>query len=167
MWAHPGKQLLFMGQELGNPWEWNQAHPAAVAAAGLPAARRGPPLVGDLNRVYRRARRCTTQDFTPDGFTWLDANDRDGNVLAYLRWGSDGSVLACVLNFSADAAHGYRVGLPFAGVWREAVNTDSELTADPAPATWVRCGPRTCLHGQPASATLTLPPLGALWLVPD
>ena len=126
-WAHPGKQLLFMGQELGNPWEWNQAIQIPWQLKDYPLHNGVRTLVGDLNRVYKSSPALYSQDFSPTGFTWLDANDREGNVLAYLRWGADGSVIACVLNFAPMPHSGYRIGLPFAGVWREAVNTDSEL----------------------------------------
>jgi len=167
-WAHPGKQLLFMGQELGNPWEWNQAIQIPWQLKDYPLHNGVRTLVGDLNRVYKASPALYSQDFTPSGFTWLDANDREGNVLAYLRWGSDGSVIACVLNFAPMPHSGYRIGLPFAGVWREAVNTDSELYggsgAGNMGAVVASDHPS---HGQPASATITIPPLGALWLVPE
>ncbi len=167
-WAHPGKQLLFMGQELGNPWEWNQAIQLPWQLREYPLHNGIRTLVGDLNRVYKSSPALYTQDFTPAGFTWIDANDREGNVLAYLRWGSDGSVVACILNYSPQPHSGYRIGLPFAGVWREAVNTDSELYggsgAGNMGAVIASDHPS---HGQPASATITVPPLGALWLVPE
>jgi 1,4-alpha-glucan branching enzyme len=167
-WAHPGKQLLFMGQELGNPWEWNQAIQIPWQLKDYPLHNGVRTLVGDLNRVYKSSPALYSQDFTPSGFTWLDANDREGNVLAYLRWGSDGSVIACVLNFAPMPHSGYRIGLPFAGVWREAINSDSELYggsgAGNMGAVVASDHPS---HGQPASATITIPPLGALWLVPE
>ena len=167
-WAHPGKQLLFMGQELGNPWEWNQAIQIPWQLKDYPLHNGVRTLVGDLNRVYKSSPALYSQDFTPAGFTWLDANDREGNVLAYLRWGTDGSVIACILNFAPMPHSGYRIGLPFAGVWREAVNTDSELYggsgAGNMGAVIASDHPS---HGQPASATITIPPLGALWLVPE
>jgi 1,4-alpha-glucan branching enzyme len=167
-WAHPGKQLLFMGQELGNPWEWNQAIQIPWQLKDYPLHNGVRTLVGDLNRVYKQSPALYSQDFTPSGFTWLDANDREGNVLAYLRWGSDGSVIACVLNFAPMPHSGYRIGLPFAGVWREAINSDSELYggsgAGNMGAVVASDHPS---HGQPASATITIPPLGALWLVPE
>ena len=167
-WAHPGKQLLFMGQELGNPWEWNQAIQLPWQLKDYPLHNGVRTLVGDLNRVYRSRPALYTQDFTPSGFTWLDANDREGNVLAYLRWGSDGSVLACVLNFSPMPHSGYRIGLPFAGMWKEAVNTDSELYGGSGAGNMgAVLAAENPSHGQPASATITVPPLGALWLVPE
>ncbi len=168
MWAHPGKQLLFMGSELGSPWEWNDSGSLPWELLDDPLHAGIRRLIGDLNRAYRELPALWSQDFTPSGFTWIDANDRDGNVFTYLRWGSDGSVVACLLNFAAMPHSAYRVGLPFPGTWREAVNTDSgdyggsgtgnmgAVQAEEVP-----------MHGQPASASLTLPPLGALWLVPD
>ncbi len=168
MWAHPGKQLLFMGQELGNPWEWNQAIQLPWQLKEYPLHNGIRTLVGDLNRVYKASPSLYTQDFTPTGFTWLDANDREGNVLAYLRWGSDGSVLACILNFSPMPHSGYRIGLPHAGMWKEAVNTDSELYGGSGAGNMgAVMATEHASHGQPASATITIPPLGALWLVPD
>ena len=168
MWAHPGKQLLFMGAELGNPWEWNDdgSLPWDLVADPLHGGIRR--LIGDLNRVYRGTKALWTQDFTPAGFTWIDANDRDGNVLAYLRWGTDGSVVACLLNFSAQPHVGYTIGLPNAGNWIEAVNTDSADYGGSGTGNMGRVEAfESPMHGQPASATLTLPPLGALWLVPE
>ncbi len=168
MWAHPGKQLLFMGQELGNPWEWNQAIQLPWQLKDYPLHSGIRTLVGDLNRFYRSHPALYTQDFTPSGFTWLDANDREGNVLAYLRWGSDGSVVACILNFAPMPHSGYRIGLPFAGVWKEAVNTDSELYGGSGAGNMgAVMATEHASHGQPASATITVPPLGALWLVPE
>ncbi|RIJ70820.1 1,4-alpha-glucan branching protein GlgB [Nakamurella silvestris] len=168
MWAHPGKQLLFMGSEFGAPQEWSESRSLPWELLDNPLHSGIRSLVGDLNRVYQGLPALYTQDFSPAGFSWVDANDRDGNVLSYLRWGDDGSVLACVLNFSASVHSSYRVGLPRAGRWKELVNTDSsayggsgvgnlgEVVAEEIP--W---------HGQPASAVLTLPPLGALWFVPE
>jgi len=168
MWAHPGKQLLFMGQELGNPWEWNQAIQLPWQLKEYPLHNGIRTLVGDLNRVYKSSPSLYSQDFTPAGFTWLDANDREGNVLAYLRWGSDGSVLACILNFSPMPHSGYRIGLPHAGLWKEAVNTDSELYGGSGAGNMgAVMATDHASHGQPASATITIPPLGALWLVPE
>jgi 1,4-alpha-glucan branching enzyme len=101
------------------------------------------------------------------GYSWIDANDSASNVLSFLRYGSDGSVLACVFNFAGNEHTRYRLGLPLAGPWREVLNTDATVyngsgignmgavTATDAP--W---------HGRPASAELVLPPTSALWLEP-
>ena len=168
MWAHPGKQLLFMGQELGTPWEWNESVQVPWQLKDYPLHNGVRMLIGDLNRVYKGAPALYSQDFQPEGFRWIDANDRDGNVLAFLRWGSDGSALVCVVNFSPQPHTGYRVGLPFSGVWREAVNTDSaSYGGSGAGNMGAVVASEQPWHGLPSSATLTVPPLGALWLVPE
>jgi 1,4-alpha-glucan branching enzyme len=124
-------------------------------------------LVGDLNATYRSHRALYSQDTTPAGFAWIDANDAWGNVLSFLRWGDDGSVLACLANFAGIPHEDYRIGLPHPGPWRELLNTDAEkyggsgvgnlgeVVADETP--W---------HGLPCSAMLRLPPAGVLWLTP-
>jgi 1,4-alpha-glucan branching enzyme len=168
MWAHPGKQLLFMGQELGNPWEWNEAVQVPWQLRDYPIHEGVRSLVSSLNAVYKASPALYSQDFSPAGFQWIDANDREGNVLAFLRWGKDGTPLACVVNFSPSPKTGYRIGLPSSGVWKEVVNTDS---ADYGGSGMGNMGAVVAAeqpwHGQPASANLTVPPLGALWLTPD
>jgi len=168
MWAHPGKQLLFMGQELGTPWEWSESTQIPWQLRDYPLHEGVRTLIGDLNRVYRSCPALYSQDFKPEGFRWIDANDRDGNVFAFLRWGSDGSALVCVVNFSPQPHSGYRVGLPSGGVWRETLNTDSTLYGGSGAGNMgAVVASDNAWHGLPASATLTVPPLGALWLTPD
>jgi 1,4-alpha-glucan branching enzyme len=165
MWAHPGKQLLFMGGEFGQGTEWSDSRSLDWWLLEDPLHSGLQRLVGDLNRVYRSAPALWTQDTSPAGFSWIDANDAGNNTFSFLRRGDDGSVLACVVNFSGRPLEGYRLGLPRPGRWDEVVNTDSadyggsgvgnlgSVTAEVQP--W---------HGQPASAPLRVPPLGALWL---
>jgi 1,4-alpha-glucan branching enzyme len=165
MWAHPGKQLVFMGGEFGQGGEWSEARSLDWELLGHPLHRGLQRLVGDLNRVYRSAPALWSQDTSPAGFSWIDANDAGNNTFSFLRWGDDGSVLACVVNFAAVPHEGYRLGLPRPGRWDEVVNTDSadyggsgvgnlgSVVAEPE--AW---------HGQPASVRLRVPPLGALWL---
>ncbi|MGI8799241.1 MAG: 1,4-alpha-glucan branching protein GlgB [Pseudonocardia sp.] len=168
MWAHPGKQLLFMDGELGQVSEWSESHGLDWGLLGDPLHAGIKSLVGDLNRAYRELPALYSRDNDPGGFSWIDANDAAGNVFSFLRFGSDGSRLACIANFSGGAHENYRVGLPVAGRWRELINTDSEgyggsgvgnlgeVVAEDEP--W---------HGQPASAVLRIPPSGVLWLVPE
>ena len=123
----------------------------------------------ELNGVYRDEPALWEVDSDPAGFFWLEANDADNNVLAFARTSKHGErVIAIVLNLSPLPREQYRIGLPRAGRWREVLNSDSELygggnvgnfgsiETDALP--W---------GGQPVSAALTLPPLGAIWLVPD
>ncbi len=167
-WAHPGKQLLFMGGEFGTPWEWNEAQELPWQVAEEPFHSGIRRLVGDLNRLYRAHPPLYTQDFTPAGFSWIDANDSAGNVYAFIRWDPDGSPLVCIANFSAVPHHRYQVGLPRDGLWREVLNTDAEIYSGSGLGNLghVRAVSAS-MHGQPASAQLVVPPLGAIWLVPD
>jgi 1,4-alpha-glucan branching enzyme len=165
MWAHPGKQLLFMGGEFGQESEWSESRSLDWWLHDLPDHRGVFQLVRDLNAVYKQHSALWTQDSEPAGFAWIDANDAEGNVLSFLRWSPDGSCVAVVANFSGIPHDGYRLGLPRTGEWREVLNTDAEVYAGSGVGnlggSWAQDEP---WHGQPASATLRLPPLGVLWL---
>ncbi len=166
MWAHPGKQLLFMGSEFGQPSEWSEQRGLDWWILDHPDHQGLHRLVGELNRVYREQPALWQQDNTPAGFGWL-ANDPARNVVAFVRWSADGQALACLVNFGGNPVGPYRIGLPFAGRWDEILNSDAVdfggsgvgnyggVTAVPEP--W---------GDQPASAELTLPPLAAVWLRP-
>ncbi len=165
MWAHPGKQLLFMGSEFGQESEWAESRSLDWWLTENPDHHGVQTLVHDMNRVYADSPALWSQDADPAGFAWIDANDAGNNVFSFLRWGSDGSALACVANFSAVPLEGYRLGLPLAGAWSEVLNTDAGAydgsgvgnlgTVRTSTEQW---------HGQPASATLRVPPLGTVWL---
>jgi 1,4-alpha-glucan branching enzyme len=166
MWTHPGKKLLFMGTEFGQPEEWD--HDAALAWRLLedPMHAGVRRLLGDLNALFRGERALYARDFTADGFRWVVADDRAQSVLAWLRMDPDGGApVLVVCNFTPEPRHDYRVGVPEKGRWREILNTDAETyggsgmgnmgsvaaAADPS-------------HGLPASLALTLPPLAAIAL---
>ncbi len=165
MWAHPGKQLLFMGQEFAQGHEWAESRSLDWWLLDGPDHRGVQRLISDMNGVYAETAALWSQDSDPAGFHWIDANDASGNVYSFLRFGSDGSMLACIANFSAVPHEGYRVGLPRAGRWDEVINTDAGVYfgsevgnfggVDAVDEPW---------HGQPASVALRVPPLGALWL---
>lgn len=158
MWAHPGKQLLFMGSELADDREWSEDRGLDWNLVYDPARAGVQRLVRDLNRAYRAAPALYSQDTSPDGFRWIVGNDSGNNTVAFIRIAADGSPLVCVANFSAVPHENYRLGMPVAGVWQETLNTDAEsyggsgvgnlgtVRAEPMP--W---------HGQPASATLRIP----------
>jgi 1,4-alpha-glucan branching enzyme len=165
MWAHPGKQLLFMGQEFAQGGEWAENRSLDWWLLDAPDHRGVARLITDLNRVYQQTAALWSQDTVPEGFGWIDANDAAGNIYSFLRFGTDASMLACIANFSPVPHEGYRVGLPKAGRWDEVVNTDAQAYfgsgvgnfggVDAEARPW---------HGQPASVVLRVPPLGALWL---
>ena len=185
MWAHPGKQLLFMGSEWGQVSEWSADNGLDWWVLDFDIHQGVQRLSRDLNAIYRQAPALWKLDSSPDGFTWIDSNDAQGNTLSFLRWSDphtpategsvDGAVgqdepgvIACIANFSAMPHLEYKVGLPRAGRWREVLNTDAVIYGgsgvgnlggvEAAPEPW---------HGLPASATITLPPLGVLWLTPE
>jgi 1,4-alpha-glucan branching enzyme len=175
-WAHPGKQLLFMGSEFGQREEWSEQAGLDWQALGDGTGFHGgvQRLVRDLNRVYRDNPALWREDFTPDGFSWIDASDAGGNVLAFLRFAGPGETgpgaktVACLVNFSGDPHLNYRVGLPTTGRWRELLNTDA---ADYGGSGVGNFGAVEAVseswHGQPASAVFSLPPLGVLLLAPE
>jgi 1,4-alpha-glucan branching enzyme len=174
MWAHPGKQLLFMGQEFAQGAEWSHESgpdwwlldPAYTAAHDHAGVR---DLVRDLNRHYLAAPALWQQDTVPEGFGWIEAHAGDDNVFAFLRYDVDGRPLASVSNFSPVVRRGYRIGLPDtrADSWKETLNTDAtgyggSGVGNPEPLV-----PEAVAHqGRPVSVLLTLPPLATIWLEP-
>ncbi|MEW2384558.1 1,4-alpha-glucan branching protein GlgB [Micromonospora sp. NPDC047707] len=167
MWAHPGKQLLFMGCELADDREWSEERGLDWYLLNDPGRAGVQRLVGDLNRVYRDTPALWAQDTEPAGFRWIAGDDVANNTVSFVRIAPDGATLVCVANFSALPLEAYRVGLPAGGTWAEVVNTDAhhyggsgvgnlgQVRAEDVP--W---------HGMPASAALRVPPLGVLWLRP-
>ncbi|MDP8975015.1 MAG: 1,4-alpha-glucan branching protein GlgB [Actinomycetota bacterium] len=167
MWAHPGKQLVFMGGEIAQETEWSHERSVDWHLLEHEGHQGVKDLVRTLNRVSATVPALWERDTDHEGFRWIDASDEESNVLSFLRLAADGSTLACVANFSPVSRQRYRVGLPERGPWQELLNTDAtefggsgvgnggQVDADGE--SW---------HGQPFSAELALPPLGVLWLVP-
>jgi 1,4-alpha-glucan branching enzyme len=170
MWAHPGKQLLFMGGEFGQVGEWSESRSLDWDLLSSPLHDGVRSLVGDLNRTYRAHSALFAADNRPEGFRWIDANDSANNVASFLRIDplSPDTMVACVANFAGHPHENYRVGLPHTGRWREIVNTDAESYGGSG---WGNMGGVEAegnpWHGQPASALLQLPPQGVLWLTPE
>ncbi|MFJ6083444.1 1,4-alpha-glucan branching enzyme [Streptomyces sp. NPDC092369] len=173
MWAHPGKQLLFMGQEFAQGAEWSEAHgpdwwlldPGYGAA---PDHRGVRDLVRDINTVYRHTPALWQQDIKPAGFQWIVGDAAEDNVFAFLRYDAEGGPLLAVSNLAPVVRHDYRLGVPDdIPAWTETLNSDlgkyggSDVTnpddIKPEPQAW---------HGRPASIRLTLPPLATVWLRP-
>ncbi len=127
MWAHPGKKLLFMGQEFAQGAEWS--HDRSLDWHLLEHGEHSgiQALIRDLNHVYSATPALYEVDFDSRGFYWIEPNDADANVVAFARAGEDPSaeVLVCVANLSPVPRPGYRLGLPRSGRWIEALNTDS------------------------------------------
>ena len=166
MWAFTGKQLIFMGAEMGDQREWSEER--GLEWELLADEQRGGGirrLVQDLNRTYRDTPALWTQDTSPSGFRWISSEDSQHNVFSFLRLAPDGATLACVVNFAAVPHEGYRIGLPRPGVWREVINTDSELYGGSGVGNLGEVhAEEVPSHGLPASVSLRVPPLGAVWL---
>jgi 1,4-alpha-glucan branching enzyme len=166
MWGQPGKKLVFMGTELAPPLEWNHDRPLPWELLDEPMHGGLARFIEDLGRVYGASPALWAADHEPEGFAWIDAADVEASVYAWIRRAGD-DLCVVVLNLTPVPRHGYRLGLPRAGRWEEALNSDSEhyrgsnlgnlggVEARDEP--W---------HGQPASAELTLPPLSGLILRP-
>jgi 1,4-alpha-glucan branching enzyme len=157
-----------MGGELGQEAEWSEGRSLDWWLLDLPDHAGLQSVLRDLNRVYTATPALWSRENDPGSFQWLVVDDAEHNVIAFARHGPEGSApLVCVVNFAA-VPYDYRLGLPSPGVWREIINTDAEpyggsgvgnlgsVTAQPHPH-----------GGLAASASLRLPPLGALWLTPD
>lgn len=167
MWGHPGKKLLFMGCEFAQAHEWNHDAQIDWDASHRPHHQGVQRLVRDLNTIYREQPALHVKDADPDGFRWIEANNADESVFAWIRRGGpDDPEVVVVCNFTPVERQGWRCGLPLPGHWREALNTDAAIygggnrgnmggvTAD---------GP--ACHGQAQSADLTLPPLSTMIFV--
>ncbi|HEV2759909.1 MAG TPA: 1,4-alpha-glucan branching enzyme, partial [Acidimicrobiales bacterium] len=159
MWAHPGKQLLFMGCEIGQEREWSHDRSLDWDLLGDPSHQGVQLLVRELNRIYRDEPALWEVDFEGDGFEWIDANDADQNVLSFCRYsrGRERS-LACIANLSGTDRPGYRIGLPRQGSWEVALDTTmvngGYRSTEPTP--W---------HGFNQSLTIDLPSMSVVWLV--
>lgn len=168
MWGHPGKKLLFMGDEIGQRSEWNHDSQVDWAALGSPLHKGVQRWVADLNHFYRRQPALHSSDADITGFTWIVGDDKNNSVFAFSRNATVESAppVLVVSNFTPVPRHDYQVGVPRLGIWHEQLNSDSEFyggsnlgnggdvisTADPR-------------HGQSFSLTLNLPPLATIFLV--
>jgi alpha-1,4-glucan:alpha-1,4-glucan 6-glycosyltransferase/4-alpha-glucanotransferase len=181
-WTQPGKKLLFMGGEIG-PWrEWDHDSSLDWHLLADPAHAGLARWVADLNRLYRAEPALHRRDCDPAGFRWSVVDDADRSVLAYLRFGAEGNrpVLAA-FNFTPVPRHGYPIGVPAAGIWTEALNSDAEsyggsgvgnlggveavVGGEGAGEGGGEGGGESGPGGWPARLALNLPPLGMVILI--
>ncbi len=168
-WAQPGKKLLFMGGEFGQWREWN--HDRSLDWHLLqesPLHGQLQLLVGELNRLYQEETALHQLDTDAAGFEWIAADDVENSVYAFLRRGRDPrQALLAVFNCTPLPRFDYRIGVPTGGRWAEVLNTDAVCFggSNQGNVGGVQAAPVSA-HGRPFSLTLTLPPLGALYLKP-
>jgi len=164
MWAHPGKKLLFQGQEIGQYEEWNCETGTRWDLLEYAYHNKLQTLVKELNRLYRAEPAMYEVDFHHTGFEWLDFHDVEGSCISFFRYAQDpADYLLFVCNFTPVPRYDYRLGVPEEGFYEEIFNTDSELfgganigngglvSSNPIPS-----------HGRPASISITLPPLAVV-----
>jgi 1,4-alpha-glucan branching enzyme len=164
--AQPGKKLLFMGTEFGQWSEWTHDGSLDWHLLGYQSHHQVQRWVADLNHVYRNEKALHELDCDSSGFEWVDCNDADQSMLSFLRKSASGTeAILVVLNFTPVPRLDYCVGVPWAGSWKEILNSDAghyggadlgnlgETMSQPVPT-----------HGRPHSVRLTVPPLGAIFL---
>jgi 1,4-alpha-glucan branching enzyme len=168
MWGHPGKKLLFMGGELAQEREWNHDHDLDWRLLKDSSHAGVKNLVRDLNALYVSNPALHQRDCEPSGFQWTVGDDRTNSAFSFLRYADQAAPILVACNMTPVPRHGYRIGVPLGGGWREIFNSDSahyggsnagnEGRVEAAP---VRS------HGQPYSVELLLPPLATIYLRHD
>jgi 1,4-alpha-glucan branching enzyme len=166
MFGHPGKMLMFMGDEFGQWGEWNHDLSLEWHLTGNSMHAGLQRWVRDLNTTYRGEPALYERDDSPDGFEWIDCSDHEGNVVAFVRRGADPeNVVLFACNFSAVPRHDYRLGVPASGAWDEILNSDATVYGGSGQGNFgVVQTSDTPSHGRPWSLSLTLPPLAVVAL---
>jgi 1,4-alpha-glucan branching enzyme len=169
MFGHPGKKLLFMGNEFGQWSEWN--HDASLEWQLLkePFHAGLKQWVGDLNTLYRGHPLLHESDSDPAGFEWVDCKDFQRSIISFLRRGRNpNDQLLFVCNFTPIVRQNYRVGVPLDCYWKEILNSDAPLYGGSGQGNFggLPAAPLP-IHGRPFSLNMTLPPLGIVVFQPE
>ena len=164
MFAHPGKKLLFMGNEIAQRHEWNHDQSLDWHLLDSPAHRGVQQLLRDLNRLYSATPALHEIDFDGAGFEWIDWNDRDSSILSWLRRDKHGHSIICVANMTPLVRESYRIGVPEGGTYRIVLNTDDRNYGGSGVGTATVTSSDVEQHGRPFSLALTLPPLATIFL---
>jgi 1,4-alpha-glucan branching enzyme len=169
MFGHPGKKLLFMGNDFGQWNEWN--HDRGLDWDLVDRDQRHKQLqrwVRDLNTMMRGEPSLYELDSDPAGFEWIDCNDVARSVVSFLRKGSrEGEVLLFVCNFTPMPRYNYRVGAPIGGYWQEILNGDALLYGGSGQGNMggIEASPLP-MHGRQWSLSITAPPLATVVFKP-
>jgi 1,4-alpha-glucan branching enzyme len=164
MFSHPGKKLLFMGDEFGQWKEWEHESSVSWDNLNYPVHQGIKKLTQDLNQLYRKEPALYEVDFDQRGFEWIDFNDHENSILSFIRRPENSNdVLLIVCNFTPVPRYGYRVGVPNKGFYKELINSDSQAYGGSGMGNFG--GIETddiSMHFRPYSVNLTLPPLSVL-----
>jgi 1,4-alpha-glucan branching enzyme len=162
MWAVPGKQLQFMGQEWAQRSEWNEAESLEWWVDGLWGHKGLREQIRVMNQLQARVGALHEQDHDSRGFAWINADDTGGNTFSWMRYGVDGSCVAVIVNFSPEPHPAYTLRLPKAGTWKVILNTDwAEFDGS---ATTTNGGAVVVPEASDLNASVSVPSLGAIWL---
>jgi 1,4-alpha-glucan branching enzyme len=167
-WAHPGKKLLFMGGEFGQRREWSHEQSLEWHVMDVDPRHAGlQRWVADLNREYRSNESLHRKDFSQDGFAWISRTDWEQSVIAFQRSSAGAAPVVVVCNFTPIPRHGYRVGVPCGGEWQELLNSDAQVYGGSGVGNFGGVhAERQPYDGHEHSISLSLPPLGAIFLKP-
>ena len=169
MWGHPGKKLLFMGQEFA-PWaEWTETRELDWWLLQYAPHQGVQGFVRALNHLHRDIPALHAADSRPEGFCWIDANDADHSIFTWLRFdGAGGAPIAVLCNFTPIPREAVLIGLPRPGIWREVLNSDALEFGGSGRGNLGKVKARALpAFGQPASARVFLPPLCTIYLAPE
>lgn len=168
MYAMPGKKLLFMGSEFAQPTEWNHDISLPWDLLKDPKHQGISNLVQDLNGLYQNLRSLHYGDFSSEGFEWLSADDAKNSVYSFYRKSENGKPVLCIFNLTPHVLENYKVGVYHEGTWKEVLNTDAKEYGGSGVGNFGKISTsQDSSHGKPASLSLTLPPLAALYLQPE
>ena len=164
MYGHPGKKLLFMGDEIGQSAEWDHDQSLDWHLLQYPEHAGVQRLMKDLNRLYAATPALHEVDFAEAGFEWIDWGDNENSVLSWLRRDKHGGFIACVINLTPVVRDNFRVGVPVEGTYEVVLSTDETRYGGSGTGAQTAVSVKTEQHGRPYSIEITLPPLGALFL---
>jgi 1,4-alpha-glucan branching enzyme len=166
--CHPGKKLNFMGNEFGQGREWDSGGELDWSLLQIHWHEGVQRCQRDLNRLYRELPQLHDQDFSHEGFSWVDCHDADQSVLSFLRRDRQGRTVICIFNFTPVSREGYRIGCPHPGLWREIFNSDSEWYGGSNTGNGVGLlAEDQSWMGYSHSVVVTLPPLAGMILAVD
>ena len=164
MYAQPGKKLMFMGGEIGQRSEWDHDSSIDWNVTQYSCHNGIQQWVRDLNYVYKDSPALYETDFDPQGFTWIDFNDKSSSLVSFLRRNQNGDEIVVVCNFTPMLRENYCVGFPCDGTWREILNSDAARYGGSNNGnTGAIEAQRVPWQGQPCSANVTVPPLGIVY----
>ena len=164
MMAHPGKKLLFMGQEFGQFAEWNETKPLDWMLLGYDKHTELQTYVKTLNAFYKEHPAFWQVDYSWEGFQWIVPDDSQQSVVAFLRKDTSGKQILVVCNFNPVLREGYTLGAPVAGSYKEILNSDdAEFGGSGAVHNKAVRTHKKPMHGFEQSITITLPPMSTLY----